>query len=158
MQFRHIRTVAALLVGLIALPLAGCGGQRINAESRYNGTPYNPPPAQPNRTGLPNLTTKQKVLLLAGAAAVYYLYKKHQNRQGEGPDGRYFLSKNGRVYYRDMKTGQFHWVDPPSQPIRVPAEDYERYTGRRVDAFDGGVIREAPEGWNRLPAGTGAYR
>jgi hypothetical protein len=96
------------------------------------------------------MSTGQKVLLVAGAAALYYLYNKHKNKQGQGPDGRYFLSKNGRVYYRDMKTGAFHWVDPPKQPIRVPAADYERYTGQQVDRYsDGQLLHEAPQGWQQ---------
>src|SRR5688572_10339061 len=93
------------------------------------------------------MSTRNKVLLLAGAAALYYLYNKHKNKQGEGPEGRYYRSKNGRVYYRDLRTGKYQWVDPPSQPIQVPAEDYERYTGRSMDNYDGGVIRQAPAGW-----------
>jgi len=102
----------------------------------------------------PGLSTKQTVLLLAGAAAVYYLYKKHQKAQGDGPNGRYFLSKNGRVYYRDMKTGAFHWVDPPKEPIAVPAQEYQQYTGQPVPANDGGVIQQAPSGWN-VPGPSG---
>jgi hypothetical protein len=133
----------------MVLPLAGCAERNVGAESQPYGQPT--APAQPRQ----GMTGKQKVMLLAGAAAVYYLYKKHQNRQGHGPDGKYFLSKNGRVYYRDMKTGQFHWVDPPRQPISVPAEEYERYTGQRASGYDGRIIQDAPPGWNRP---QGAYR
>lgn len=101
-------------------------------------------PAGPARQGM---STRNKVLLLAGAAALYYLYNKHKNRQGQGAEGRYYLSKNGRVYYRDLKTGDYRWVDPPKEPIRVPAEEYERYTGRPASSEEGQVIRQAPAGW-----------
>ena len=94
------------------------------------------------------MSTKQKVLLVAGAAAVYYLYQKHKNKQGQGPQGRYYRSKNGRVYYRDLKTGQYQWVDPPRQPIQVPAEEYQRYFGGQRGTEDGGVIRDAPPEWS----------
>jgi hypothetical protein len=78
------------------------------------------------------LSTRQKVVLLAGAAALYWLYRRHQNAQGEGPNGRYYRSKNGRVYYRDPRTHQPIWVTPPpaSQPIAVPADEYQRVTGQ----------------------------
>jgi len=124
------------------LPLAGCGVRTVGAQS---GPGTAQPARQPARQGL---STKQKVVLLAGAAALYYLYRKHQNAQGQGPEGRYFLSKNGRVYYRDMKTGAFHWVDPPTQPIAVPAQEYQQYTGQPAPAYGGRVIDQAPPGWN----------
>ncbi len=95
------------------------------------------------RTGM---STKQKVLLVAGAAAVYYLYNKNKNKKGHGPQGQYYRSKNGRVYYRDAK-GNAQWVTPPTQPIQVPAEEYERYSGRSYGAGNGQVIRDAPAGW-----------
>ena len=72
---------------------------------------------------------------MAGAAALYYLYNKHKNAQREGAQGKYYLSRNGRVYYRDQK-GQAHWVTPPSGGIRVPASqaqqyrDFQGYNGR----------------------------
>jgi len=141
---RNIRLTAGLLASLMGASIAGCGGGRtINAESPRERAPYRAPAEQ--RQGMSN---RNKVLLLAGAAAVYYLYNKHKNRQGQGPDGQYFRSKNGRVYYRDMRTGDFRWVDPPAQPIRVPADEYERYTGRDARDYGDEVIREAPREWS----------
>jgi len=61
-----------------------------------------------------------------GAAALYYLYKQHQNKQGAGREGRYYLSKNGRVYYREPN-GNFHWVTPPSGGVQVPESEAEHY-------------------------------
>jgi hypothetical protein len=92
------------------------------------------------------MTTGQKVLLLAGAAALYYMYKKHQNAKGTGPQGQYYRSKNGQIYYRDAKGG-VHWVTAPQQPIQVPADEYQQVTGQSVNNYSGGVLREAPAGW-----------
>jgi hypothetical protein len=130
------------------VPLMGCQ-QAVNQESAPGPITRPGTPPGPQRQGM---STRNKVLLLAGAAAVYYLYNKHKNRQGQGAEGRYYLSKNGRVYYRDLKTGAYRWVDPPQQPIRVPADEYERYTGRQVDDYAGQVIRQAPPGWPPRPA------
>jgi len=144
---RNVRYSALVLAGLIFGGIAGCG-PTVNSQSRMDApspmSRQEPRRQEPRRQGM---STRNKVLLVAGAAALYYLYNKHKNREGNGPDGRYFRSKNGRVYYRDLKTGEYRWVDPPSQPIQVPAEEWERYTGRSADAYDGRVIREAPAGW-----------
>ena len=93
------------------------------------------------------MSTKQKVVLLAGAAALYYLYKKHQNAQGAGPQGQYYRSKNGGIYYRDPKNPKIvHWVTAPQQPIQVPADEYQRYTGQPAPT-GGGTVSTAPAGW-----------
>jgi len=143
---QHLRCTAGLLVALMSVGVAGCGTRTINAQSGnpYNGNSGSAPMTQPTQTR-PGMSTKQKVLLLAGAAALYYLYKKHQNSQGEGANGKYYLSKNGRVYWRDLKTGQYHWVDAPQQPIQVPANEYQQVTGQSP-SYGGGVIRQAPPG------------
>ena len=148
----YLRCTAGLLVALMTVGVTGCGSRTINAQS---GTPYSSgnggtmPMSHPTGTRQ-GMTTGQKVMLLAGAAAVYYLYKKHQNAQGEGANGRYYLSKNGRVYWRDLKTGQYHWVTPPQQPMQVPASDYQQVTGQSP-VENGGVIRQAPPGSGLAP-------
>jgi hypothetical protein len=110
-----------LIVSLAGTTTLGCG----RAEP--------PPPvddtqpraqAAPEQTGM---STGKKVVLLAGAAALYYLYKKHQNAQSEtGPEGQYYLSKNGRVYYRDAEH-RAHWVTPPPGGITVPADQAQEF-------------------------------
>lgn len=72
------------------------------------------------------ITTGQKVVLLAGAAAAYYMYKHHKAKAADGPDGQYYLSKNGRVYYRDAEH-RAHWVTPPPEGIRVPENEANEY-------------------------------
>jgi len=98
------------------------------------------------------MSTRQKVVLLAGAAALYWLYKRHQNSQGVGPQGRYYRSKNGRVYYRDARTHRAIWVDPPptSRPMAVPADEYQRYMGSLPPSYNeangAGRVLTAPPG------------
>jgi len=79
--------------------------------------------AAPQHTGI---TTGQKVVILAGAAAAYYMYKHHKAKAGDGPDGQYYLSKNGRVYYRDAEH-RAHWVTPPPDGLRVPENEAREY-------------------------------
>ena len=74
------------------------------------------------------MSTKQKVAILAGAAALYYLYNKHKNSKAQGQHGQYYLSKNGRVYYRDQQ-GRPVWVTPPREGIQVPAGEAQEYSG-----------------------------
>ncbi|MEH2249784.1 hypothetical protein [Nostoc sp.] len=126
------RLFAVLLSALLTVPLlSSCGGGSRNAST--------PPPVDDSvgRTvsdrNLKNqpeakkgLGTGQKVALLAGAAALYYMYNQHKNASQEGEKGKYYLSKNGRVYYRDAEH-RAHWVTPPSEGIRVPESDAQQY-------------------------------
>lgn len=136
---RVSRTIALLLTALLSLPLfTACGGGSNEAvlprDSRYSQSQ-----TAPNRPVKPEarqgLNTGQKVAILAGAAALYYLYNQHRNKQEQGAQGKYYLSKNGRVYYRDAD-GRAHWVTPPREGIRVPESeaqqyrDFEGYNGR----------------------------
>lgn len=117
-----------LIAALFSAPLSACGKEA-------------PPPpvddtmqgasAEPEKTGM---STGKKVVLLAGAAALYYLYKKHKaSAAQEGPDGQYYLSKNGRVYYRDAEH-RAHWVTPPPGGIPVPASEAAEY--REFQGYD----------------------
>ncbi|MBN3908667.1 MAG: hypothetical protein HWQ35_19610 [Nostoc sp. NMS1] len=126
------RLFAVLLSGLLMVPLlSSCGGGSRNASV--------PPPVDDsvgrtvsdrNSTNQPEakkgLGTGQKVALLAGAAALYYMYNQHKNAPQEGAQGKYYLSKNGRVYYRDAEH-RAHWVTPPTQGIRVPESEAQQY-------------------------------
>lgn len=127
---RTMRLMTWLLALLLMVPFfSACG-------SRQSAAP--PPPVDDTRGGQvaprsvnasqarQGLSTGQKVAILAGAAALYYLYNQHKNKQGQGPQGQYYLSKNGRVYYRDAQH-RAHWVTPPSEGIRVPESEAQRY-------------------------------
>lgn len=126
-------SVAIFLSTLLTVPmLNGCGGDSRNTSA--------PPPVDgtvgrqvndSTRANQPEakkgLSTRNKVLItLAGAAALYYLYNQRKNAKGEGAQGQYYLSKNGRVYYRDAQNRPV-WVTPPSEGIQVPADQAERY-------------------------------
>lgn len=117
------RACASLLaLALFALSFSGCGRDAPPPpvdDTRARGTDA---PAAKSE----GMSTSKKVVLLAGAAALYYLYKKHQGAGKEGPDGQYYLSKNGRVYYRDAEH-RAHWVTPPPEGIRVPASEAAEY-------------------------------
>ena len=128
-----LRPMAWLLSVLLIVPfLSACGG-----GSRQSTAP--PPPVDDTRGGTVSntqatqpeakkkgLSTGQKVAILAGAAALYYLYNRHKNRQGQGAQGKYYLSKNGRIYYRDAQNRP-HWVTPPPEGIRVPESEAQQY-------------------------------
>ncbi len=119
---------AVFLSALLSVPmLSSCGGGNRDAvapPANNNATSTNYRNDQPQaKKGLSN---GQKVAILAGAAALYYLYQKHKNSQGNGQEGKYYLSKNGRVYFRDAQGG-VHWIDAPSQGIQVPESEAQQY-------------------------------
>jgi hypothetical protein len=123
--------VVVFLSTLLTVPLLNsCGGGSQNAapppindsvdRNLNNRAPANQPQAKRG------LSTGQKVAILGGAAALYYLYNQRKNAQGTGAQGKYYLSKNGRVYYRDAQ-GRPIWVTPPQGGIRVPEEEAQQY-------------------------------
>ncbi|MHC5610153.1 MAG: hypothetical protein ACYTXA_03765 [Nostoc sp.] len=134
------RLFAVLLSALLMVPLlSSCGGGSRNAST--------PPPvddsmgrtvsdrnAAKQTEAKKGLGTGQKVALLAGAAALYYVYNKHKNASQEGAEGKYYLSKNGRVYYRDAEK-RAHWVTPPKEGIRVPESEAQKY--REFQGYNG---------------------
>ncbi|WP_017315372.1 hypothetical protein [Mastigocladopsis repens] len=126
--------VAVFLSALLTLPmLSSCGGGSQTAappppvDDTVGRNVNNPAPANQPQQAKRGLSTGQKIgITLVGAAALYYLYNQRKNAQGEGAQGKYYLSKNGRVYYRDAQ-GRPHWVTPPSEGIRVPESEAQRY-------------------------------
>lgn len=128
---RPARAISLMLATVIATaPMVSCKDDSRSA----------PPPAVDDTRGgvaarelpapdRPRLSTGKKVVILAGAAALYYLYKHHKNAaQKEGVEGQYYLSKNGRVYYRDAEH-RAHWVTPPPEGIAVPESEATEYRG-----------------------------
>ncbi|BBD67648.1 hypothetical protein NIES4072_50540 [Nostoc commune NIES-4072] len=130
------RLLAVVLSALLTVPLlSSCGGGSRSANV--------PPPVDDTagRTvsdrqteAKKGLGTGQKVALLAGAAALYYMYNQHKNASQDGAQGKYYLSKNGRVYYRDAEH-RAHWVTPPSEGIRVPESQAQQY--RQFQGYNG---------------------
>jgi len=133
------RSLAVLLSALLGVPFfTGLGIQRsMAAPSPVDGTSAIAQATTNNRQpqNRRGLSTQQKVAILAGAAALYYLYNRHKNRQGHGAEGQYYLSSNGRIYYRDAQR-RVDWETPPPGGIRVPEaeagqyRDFQGYNGR----------------------------
>ena len=143
-------TLTALLCGPVLAGLTGCGnksgdtGQTTGAQTTPNTAPMsnNPNmsgnstmsgnPAAPAKSGM---STRNKVILVAGAALLYYLYKKHQaaqqaqaGAQANGASPQLYRSSNGGVYYRDPQNPQkVTWLTVPNQPMQVPADELQRY-------------------------------
>ena len=130
LQKRYFRPVSALLVALLSLPLFTACGQRQaeappvdNTHTAAGSSPAVAPTAQ--KKGMNNM--QKGAIVLAGAAALYYLYNQHKHAQEQaGANGQYYLSKNGRVYYRDANHTA-HWVTPPAEGIQVPADQAQQY-------------------------------
>lgn len=134
---RRELTASLMACALIAPGVAGCGTNGNNsgatgsagsmsrpAPGGYGGQTYGGVPApQQQRRGM---STGQKVALLAGAAALAYMYNRQKNAKGTGAQGQYYRSRNGRVYYRDQK-GNAVYVTPPAGGIQVPAEVAQQY-------------------------------
>ncbi|MER3432356.1 MAG: hypothetical protein C4288_02740 [Leptolyngbya sp. ERB_1_1] len=128
MPQRGAKIVSWVLSSLLLIPsLAACGGGNRTDDSRTATAPNSAQntATQPKKQGLSNA---QKVgVTLAGAAALYYIYNQHKKSQAaKGEKPQYYLSKNGRVYYRDAQK-QVHWVTPPKEGIQVPAEEARQY-------------------------------
>jgi hypothetical protein len=137
---RASRWVACAVALTFMAPLIGCG----RSQDTYAGSPapVNPSVQQRSSNPIANMSTGQKLAVLAGAAALYYMYKKHQNAQGAGPTGQFYRSKNGGVYYRDQ-SGKPVWVQPPPAGIQVPASEAARY---EQEARQYGFSNAAPAG------------
>lgn len=140
------RWISLLACSAVVAPtLIGCGSGSSGNPTTQAGLP----PIDDTRTGqMPpyggqgqaqprqGMSTGQKLAILGGAAALYYMYKKNQQRraQGDMSQPQYYLSRNGRVYYRDQN-GRAHWVTPPAQGIQVPWEEAQQY--RQFQGFNG---------------------
>lgn len=106
------------------------------------------PAQQPPKRGM---STTTKVVLLAGAAAAYYMYNKNKQKraQGDTSQPQYYLSKNGRVYYRDP-SGRAVYVTPPQGGYRVSEQEAAQY--RDFQGYDGRT-----DGRTLLDLGGGGY-
>ncbi len=154
--------LAALMGGPLLAGLAGCGSKDNGGGQTASSPATAPSPSaapmtgqttQPAASAKPGMSTRNKVIILAGAALLYYLYKKHQaaqqaqaGTQGTGAQPQLYRSSNGGVYYRDPQNPQkVTWLTVPSQPVQVPASDvqqyapdYRQYQGQPVPAVPAG--------------------
>ncbi|MEG4226824.1 hypothetical protein QUA35_12995 [Microcoleus sp. N9_B2] len=158
---KRSRFMALLLTTLLTFPfLSACGSSQESSappppvdDTRAGGVQTNrgPSPSPQAKKGLSNV---QKVgITLAGAAALYYIYNQHKNKQEKGPQGKHYLSKNGRVYYRDAQN-RAHWVTPPPEGIKVPESEAARY--REFQGYNnqntGRDLTSLPEATAPVPA------
>jgi hypothetical protein len=114
-------------------------------------------PAAPKQ----GMSTKKKLLLLSGAALLYYMYRKHQaNATNRLPNGQpttnartaqLYRSKNGGVYYRDTQ-GRPVWLTVPQRGVQVPYEDVQRYAPNYNQYR--GPAPAAPSGYRTQPFST----
>ncbi len=139
------RPSGVAVIASLTLPtlLAGCGSpapQQTQSQAPMART-------MPNRQAArPGMSTGQKVKLLAGAAAVYYLYRKYQRdnaaklqqMQAAAPGGKiqYFRSASkGYIYYRDPRTHEAIVVAPSPDQVQqqqVPdaqSQEYSKFQG-----------------------------
>ena len=139
---RASRWTALTLVATLGLPTlavtAGCGhggggGDNsqvsTNAPAPMNNAPMNGAPA-----AKPGLSGKQKVVLLAGAAALFFLYKHYQKADTAQAEARPQLYREdsgpnkGAIYYH--KNDANHtvvWLQAPAGGISVPADQAQQY-------------------------------
>ncbi|MEG3845814.1 hypothetical protein QT971_02450 [Microcoleus sp. herbarium19] len=162
-ESRRSRFMALLLTTLLAFPfLSACGSSQQSSappppvdDTRAGGVQTNRAPSRTPeaKKGLSN--TQKVAITLAGAAALYYLYNQHKNKQGQGPQGKYYLSKNGRVYYRDAQN-RAHWVTPPPEGIKVNVPESEVARYREFQGFNnqtaGRDLTSLPEATSPVPA------
>ncbi len=145
---RASRLIALALVASFALPTlavtAGCGSKNNSADQTAASAPTDTTNAQPNaQPAKAGLSTKQKVVLLAGAALLFYLYKRYQSqdkaaaaaggakqqlyREDKGPN-------KGAIYYR--KNDANHtvvWLQAPVGGVHVPADQAQETLGKGFD-------------------------
>lgn len=134
------RWIALSLALSLALPAvamtAGCGNKGDSAQQTDSNAPAGPMSDTNAAPAKPGLSTKQKVVLLAGAALLFYLYKKDKANNAAAANGAqggkpqlYQEEKGpnkGAIYYRDA-SHQVHWLKAPAQGVQVPADQVQQY-------------------------------
>ncbi|PQV65468.1 hypothetical protein B1R32_101210 [Abditibacterium utsteinense] len=116
------RPSGVAVIASLTLPtlLAGCGSPAPQAQAPQQRT-------MPNR-GAANtgMSTRQKVTLLAGAAAMYYLYRKYQRDNAAQLQQAQAGAPGGKIqYYRSKKGGYIYYRDPrnPQVAIKIPGTE-----------------------------------
>lgn len=141
---RAPRLAALSLALTFALPVvmltAGCG-QKANDQTTTNSAPgpmANNSPMANSAPAKAGLSTKQKVVLLGGAALLFYLYKRYQKQDQaaaqNGANGKPQLYREekgpntGAIYYH--KNDAQHtvvWLSAPQQGVNVPQSEVQQY-------------------------------
>lgn len=159
---KHAALSLMLATTMVAPFAAGCGnnGGGGMSQSGSNSQPprYETVPAPTRQQPSQGMSTGKKVAILAGTAALIYLYNRHKNAQGAGAQGQYYRSKNGRIYYRDAQ-GNAVYVTPPAGGIQVPASEADRYNrAAQTGDWDLGGSDNSYGGGTMVPPGPrGAY-
>jgi len=140
--------VVAIALALPTLALTGCGNNSNAGGGGGGGYTAPAPMAQPQKQGM---TGKQKVVLLAGAALLYYMYKRYQKQNAASATGangkpQLYRSKNGGVYYRDPRTHQPTWVTAPQQSMSVDQSELQQYAPD-YQQYQGQPAPPAPQGY-----------
>ena len=164
---RASRWTALTLVATLALPTlaltAGCGhggGSSDNSQVSTNAPVPNAAPMNNAPVAKPGLTGKQKVVLLAGAAALFFLYKHYQKADAAAADAHPQLYREdqgpnkGAIYYR--KNDANHtvvWLQAPANGISVPADQAQQYVPgydpNNPNAYQGAAgINTSPQATN----------
>lgn len=167
------RLLSGLLTLLVVTSMFGCSKPKTSAYAPPQRAPYGyVPPPQQQRPGVQQptglrqpvgvqqpkgMSTEKKLAVIAGTAALIYMYNKQKNAAGTGIHGQYYRSKNGRVYYRDEK-GNAIWVTPPSGGIQVPQAEAQAYqraaaTGDWNVKVPSSASAAAPTGRTSAPTG-----
>jgi hypothetical protein len=129
--------LAFMALGVLALAACDRGGQSEQKQSGYGAATQakTPQGRVPDAKSSPqDRGGSRGTVGLRGDAALYYLYREHLTSDGVGPQGRYYLSKEGRVFYKDAQ-GKEHTVQPPSDGLRVPRAVAEPF--RDIRGYDG---------------------
>lgn len=130
---RFLRPAMLVAGASMMMPtLAGCGNNASAPPPPREAMPGEMSRAnQPVQQAKPGMSTGKKVAILAGAAALYYIYKRKQAKDNTPQNVQYYISKStGRIYYRDPKTKQAIWMTPPPAEVKrleVPMEEATRY-------------------------------
>lgn len=151
------RFVAVAVAASFLVPtLAGCGGQQAPAPTNAPQGSNLPRPVGAPGAPKQGMSTKTKVALLVGAAALYYMYTKKKNAAGQTV--QYYKSEStGRIYYRDPKNPkQAIWVTPPAQGIQVPMEQAQEYS--RYQGYNNQTTGQAWGGYNNGQFAPGSER
>jgi len=147
---RAPRFIAFALVASFALPTfavtAGCGGKNNAADQTATSAPVDATNAQPNaQPAKAGLTGKQKVVLLAGAALLFYMYTRYKKQDaqaaqngGAGANPQLYREdkgpNKGAIYYHKNDANHtIVWLQAPAQGVQVPADQAQQALGNGFD-------------------------